>query len=113
MIKNIVSSPRAHSLIPPLVIVLISLYMLLSHDQAKDISLLMLVFMVGAAGGVTSTYLRFKTLPADTEAFKDPGDRNMAIMQVYFSPVMAGISAIPADLIKTLNNNGCRLIPSC
>ncbi|ACS79097.1 hypothetical protein [Maridesulfovibrio salexigens] len=90
----ILTTPRFHSFIPPAIIVAVIFNMLSNDPGSKDISLLLVIYLVGAGGGVVSTYLRLKSMPDESFTYnKDSKDRLMAILQVYMSPVIAGVFA--------------------
>lgn len=89
---SIAMSPRFHAMIPPMLIVCFAIYLLVIYDHNKTISLLLVVFMLGSAGGITSTYMRFKDLPSNIFDLNDSSNnRIMAIVQIYASPIIAGI----------------------
>ena len=82
-----------HAAVPPVLICLIAIYLLTGVDSDTEGSLLLIVFLVGASGGVTSTYLRLKDIPSDFPHNKLSGQVVRAIVQVYVSPIVAGILA--------------------
>lgn len=91
--SRLISSVVMHAAVPPVVIFLIAIYLLIGVDEKIEGSLLLVVFLMGAAGGVTSTFLRLKNIPSDFPRTNLPGQVVQAIVQVYVSPVIAGIFA--------------------
>ncbi len=91
--SRLISSIGIHAAVPPVIICLIAIYLLTGVDDETEGSLLLIVFLVGASGGVTSTYLRLKDIPSDFPYTKLSGQVVRAIVQVYVSPIVAGIFA--------------------
>ncbi len=77
-------SPFVHACMPPLVIFLVLAKGLWFSANRDDIPLTLAIFLIGAGGGVISTYFRLKNIaPEHLEA--------NAILQIYVSPVIAGL----------------------
>lgn len=91
--SRLTSSVGMHAAVPPVLIFLIAIYLLTGVDSDTEGSLLLIVFLVGASGGVTSTYLRLKDIPSEFPHNKLSGQVVRAIVQVYVSPIVAGILA--------------------
>jgi len=75
---------RLHAALVPAIVVILSTMVafLFPHSNAANI---MTVFCLGALGGTTSTYYRLKDLPKEEKHNID------AIVQVYTTPIVAGI----------------------
>lgn len=70
-------------------VVIVALVMALVMFR-DNISLIFLIFMTGYAGGIISTYLRVKDVPAGTTQLDNPTANRIAILQVYVSPLVSG-----------------------
>ncbi len=78
------TSPFVHACIPPLVIFGVMAKGLWFGTARGDIPLTLAIFLIGAGGGVISTYFRLKNIaPEHLET--------NAILQIYVSPVVAGL----------------------
>jgi hypothetical protein len=76
-----------HACIPPIIIffvLAISLWGDNSFNRSAEVPLTLAIFLMGAAGGVISTYFRIKNI-APTEAQAN------AILQIYITPIVAGL----------------------
>ena len=91
--SRLIGSIGIHAAVPPVIIILIAIYLLTGVDDETEVSLLLIVFLVGASGGVTTTYLRLKDIPSDFPRTNLSSQLVRAIVQVYVSPVVAGIFA--------------------
>jgi len=60
----------------------------------KTPNLLTTLFLIGSCGGIVATFQRLKNVPADSHHFKNPVSNNLAIIQVYTSPLVAGIFSL-------------------
>ncbi len=49
------------------------------------------IFLAGTLGGVTNNYIRLKAIPADQAIFPNTTTNQLAIIQVYVSPIIAGV----------------------
>ncbi|MDM8544432.1 hypothetical protein QUF90_25430 [Desulfococcaceae bacterium HSG9] len=49
------------------------------------------IFLAGTLGGVTNNYIRLKAIPADQVIFPNTTTNKLAIIQVYVSPIIAGV----------------------
>lgn len=72
-----------HACIPPLLIVAGAVLILWLADERTKISLLLMIFLAGAAGGVISNYLRLKEINPDNV-------ESTAVFQVYVTPIISG-----------------------
>ena len=75
----------------------------------KTPNLLTTLFLLGSCGGIVATFQRIKNVPADSHHFENPISNNLAILQVYTSPLVAGIFSLvqksrgSANLIRHVN----------
>lgn len=82
--KKIHSNAFLHACIPPLLIFFLAGKLLWVGNSGNSVSLLLVVFLTGAAGGVISNYFRIRELPQKSI------DTN-AIIQIYVTPLIAGL----------------------
>lgn len=73
-----------HACVPPLLIFLVLGSGLWLNDSARGIPLTLAIFLIGAGGGVISTYFRLKDVAPSTVATN-------AILQIYVTPLIAGM----------------------
>lgn len=77
-----------HACIPPILIFIVLAVSLWGVDSdvkgSTKVPLTLAIFLMGAAGGVISTYFRIKNI-APTEAQAN------AILQIYITPIVAGL----------------------
>jgi hypothetical protein len=64
------------------------------YFYTTESSTLFVVLFTGALGGTANNYLRMRDLPADEELSWSPGTRSLAILQLYVSPLLAGLFAV-------------------
>ena len=73
-----------HACIPPLIIFAVLAKSLWFGAEGDEVPLTLAIFLIGAGGGVISTYFRLKNLaPTQMES--------NAILQVYITPIIAGL----------------------
>jgi hypothetical protein len=73
-----------HACVPPLLIFLVLGSGLWLNESAHGIPLTLAIFLIGAGGGVISTYFRLKEVAPATVATN-------AILQIYVTPLIAGM----------------------
>jgi len=83
---KVLNNIRFHAMLVPIYVILVTFtaYLVLPLTEVSNV---LSVFCIGALGGTTSTYYRLKDLPAEREVNK------VAILQVYTTPLVAGIFA--------------------
>jgi len=84
-------SIRFHSSLVAFIFVLAMLSLLVVFEAFGGVSFVLLLFLCGALGGITNTYLRLREIPANEKDLLDPLTNKLAILQVYVSPVIAGV----------------------
>jgi len=84
-------SIRFHSSIVAFMFVLAMLSLLIVFKAFGGVSFVLLLFLCGALGGITNTYLRLREMPTNEQDLLDPLTNKLAIIQVYVSPVIAGV----------------------
>lgn len=82
--KKISSNAFLHACIPPLLIFFFAAKLLWLGNSGNSVSLLLVVFLTGAAGGVISNYFRIRELPEQTIGTN-------AIIQIYVTPLISGL----------------------
>lgn len=82
--QKIHSNAFLHACIPPLLIFSFAGKLLWTGNSGNSVSLLLVVFFAGAAGGVISNYFRIRDLPAQNIGTN-------AIIQIYITPLIAGL----------------------
>lgn len=82
--QKIHSNAFLHACIPPLLIFSFAGKLLWAENSGNSVSLLLVVFLAGAAGGVISNYFRIRDLPAQNIGTN-------AIIQIYITPLIAGL----------------------
>ena len=82
------SNIRFHALLlaPVLIVLLLVIYF-----STTKISTVFTLFSFAAVGGVTSNYLRLRDLPIADSTPTDEDSRRLAILQLYLSPIVAGL----------------------
>lgn len=60
----------------------------------EPVSLIVVIFFSGALGGVTNNYLRLKHFPSDMGELERTKANQLAIYQVWISPMIAGVFGI-------------------
>ena len=83
-----VKTIRFHSMLAVVFYVGIFLYVLYAVKH-NNIDFLLLLFFSGALGGVISTYIRVKSLPLMDK--EEAVTRMLAVLQIYITPIIAGI----------------------
>ncbi len=61
--------------------------------EGSSISLIILIFIAGATGGIINTYIRLKDVSLETQKKLDKTSNILAIIQIYVSPLVAGLFA--------------------
>jgi len=84
-------SIRFHSSMVAFIFVLAMLSLLVVFKAFGGVSFVLLLFLCGALGGITNTYLRLREMPTNEQELLDPLTNKLAIIQVYVSPVIAGV----------------------
>lgn len=83
-LNHLTHSPFLHACMPPLIIFAVLAKGLWFGDTPVNVPLTLAIFLVGAGGGIISTYFRLKNIaPEHLET--------NAILQIYISPVVAGL----------------------
>lgn len=82
--KKISSNAFLHACIPPLLIFFFAAKLLWLGNSGNSVSLLLVVFLTGAAGGVISNYFRIRELPEQNIGTN-------AIIQIYVTPLISGL----------------------
>lgn len=106
---SIVSAVRFHVAIAASVVIFLFLYLV---TDTVNLHFLVMIFLSGAAGGVTNTYERMKNVPAKVNAFRDPTINTVAIIQVYVSPLIAGVFGLVLYSLFLTNMLGGTLFPT-
>jgi hypothetical protein len=84
-------SIRFHSSMVTFIFVLAMLSLLVVFAAFGGVSFVLLLFLCGALGGITNNYLRLREIPVSEKDLMDPLTNKLAILQVYVSPVIAGV----------------------
>lgn len=88
---SIIRAVRFHVAMAAVLVISVFLYLVV--DTTK-VHFLLLIFLAGAAGGVTNTYERMRKVPAKVNEFSNSTVNMVAIIQVYVSPVIAGVFGV-------------------
>lgn len=56
-----------------------------TYNAFGGLSLMLMLFLSGALGGITNTYIRLRDIPADEQKLLDPITNKLAIIQVYIA----------------------------
>jgi hypothetical protein len=59
-----------------------------------NVRLIVILFLAGAVGGVTNNYVRMKNMPSSYNEISDPMVNSLAIIQIYVTPIVAGVFGV-------------------
>lgn len=86
---------RFHATLSALLAVPLMLGMFMMYKDSTDMKLIVVIFLAGALGGITNTYLRLKDVPSVTPVWDKLSTANLvAIMQVWTTPLIAGLFGV-------------------
>lgn len=88
---RLIRSIRFHSSMVTFIFVLAMLSLLVVFLASGEVSFVLLLFLCGALGGITNNYLRLREMPVSEKDLLDPLTNKLAILQVYVSPIIAGV----------------------
>lgn len=93
MEKKLIHSVRFHSAIATVVYVvfLLGSMLMLHYSEEIDVSFHFMLFLSGALGGITNNYVRIKKMPNNAIINANTTTNQLAIIQVYVSPMVAGV----------------------
>lgn len=94
MERRLFNSVRFHSGLATVLLVITLLSLLGLYVFFEKISLILMLMLMGALGGLTNNYLRLRSIPLDESQFIDSTSNRMAILQIYVSPIVAGVFAL-------------------
>lgn len=83
-LSHVTGNAFLHACIPPLLIFAVLAKGLWFGSTPINVPLTLAIFLIGAGGGVISTYFRLKNIAPETL-------ETNAILQIYISPVVAGL----------------------
>lgn len=87
---------RFHISIVVVLFTITSLVMyLIRVEDNQNTSLILLIFLAGATGGIINSYIRLRDVPLSQHRDKIDSTSNiLAIMQIYVSPLVSGLFAL-------------------
>ena len=104
------SNLRLHSMLASTIIVGVMLYLLLTGTET---SLIFLMFLSGGLGGLLTLALRLRNLPIELPAqLQASSARMMGILNVYFTPVLAGVFGVIVYALAASGLIGGDLFPT-
>lgn len=85
---------RFHAALASVVYVFALLLLYAIDSFSENFSIISILFLSGALGGVTNNYWRLRNVPSNVNGFVDDKNNLIAIIQIYVSPVLAGAFGI-------------------
>lgn len=97
--NKLTHSVRFHIFVSTVVFVFALILTGCLYKYFQQASLLLLTYACGAVGGLTNNYMRLRDVPIKLDEFDNSNSNVLAILQVYVTPVIAGIFGMVAYLL--------------
>jgi len=91
MDSKLFKAVRFHAALAAVLVICTFLYLL---TYSVNIPLVAVLFLAGALGGVTNTYMRVRGVPSSISKIGNKTANTLAILQVYISPFIAGVFGV-------------------